>query len=192
MGRVKEKQAQKRNEILEKILPLLGDVPFETLSMKEICEVADISIGSFYHYFTRKEDLFIGLLNIIDEYMEDEAFPKMKKRNELENIRIFAQEWFRYTQTHGMERSKLITASAVTDNTPEGTKRVSYTKLLSHVKKGQEKGQIRADIPPEELTELIFIQIRGLGVDWTRRNGSYSMIDKGEEYIDLILKGIEA
>jgi len=192
MGRVKEKQAQKRNEILEKILPLLGDVPFETLSMKEICEVADISIGSFYHYFTRKEDLFIGLLNIIDEYMEEEAFPKMKKRDELENIKIFAEEWFKYTETHGMERSKLITGSAVTDNTPEGKKRISYTKLLSHVKSGQEKEQIRSDISAEELTELILIQIRGLGVDWTRRNGSYSMVKRGKEYIDLVLKGIKA
>ena len=192
MGRVKEKQAQKRNDILEKILPLLGNIPFETLSMKEICKVADISIGSFYHYFSRKEDLFVGLLNIIDEYMEKEAFPKMKKRNELENIKIFAEEWFKYIETHGMERSKLITASAVTDNTPDGQKRISYTKLLSHVRKGQEKAQIRSDIPAEELTELIMIQIRGLGVDWTRRNGSYSMIERGKEYTDTILKGIKA
>lgn len=187
MGNVKQKQAKKRNEIMEKILPLLGDVPFEELSMKEICEVADISIGSFYHYFTRKEDLFIALLNIIDEYMESEAFPKMKKKDEIENIRIFAHTWLKYIQTHGLERSKLISAAPVTDFTNEGQPRSSFTKLEAHIKAGQEKGQIRTDMSSAELTEMFFIFIRGLGVDWTRRNASYDLQVKGIKYFETII-----
>ena len=192
MGNVQQKQAKKRNEIMEKILPLLGDVPFEELSMKEICEVADISIGSFYHYFNRKEDLFVALLNIIDEYMEEEAFPKMKSRNEIENIRTFAYTWLKYIETHGLERSKLISAAPVTDFTNEGKQRSSFTKLEAHIKTGQNKGQIRTDMTSSELTEMFFIFIRGLGVDWTRRNAAYNLQEKGSKYIDTIIETLKS
>ena len=84
MTRVEEKQAAKRREIIEKIVPLLEDRTFEELSVEDICRTADISVGSFYHYFEKKSDILVGLFSRIDSFMEKEALPLMKKRSEPE------------------------------------------------------------------------------------------------------------
>jgi AcrR family transcriptional regulator len=65
MSKVIKKQMQRRSMIIEKLIPKLSDTPFDQLSVADICEAAEISIGSFYHYFKTKSDLLIGLMGNI-------------------------------------------------------------------------------------------------------------------------------
>ena len=87
MTRVQEKQAIRRQEIIDSIAPLLAEKSFDELSVEDICKASGISIGSFYHYFEKKSDILVGLFNRIDSYMEENAFPLMKKRDEIDNIK---------------------------------------------------------------------------------------------------------
>ena len=192
MTKVKAKQEKKKSEIIEAILPMLGDIPFEEISMADICEAADISTGSFYHYFKRKSDILVGLLGIIDEYMEEYAFPKMTKRDEISNLKVFATEWLKYVEAHGLERSKLISSVGATDYTQTGEKRISFIKLEEHIQKGQNKGQIKNDLSATKYAEMFLVALRGLTIDWTRRNAAYSLQDEGQEYIQFLLSGMQA
>ena len=69
MAKIKQKQMQRRSEIIETVIPLLEKTSFEDLSMADICQAAGISVGSFYHYFHAKSDILVGLLALIDVYM---------------------------------------------------------------------------------------------------------------------------
>jgi AcrR family transcriptional regulator len=51
MSKVVQKQIQRRSQIIEKLIPKLKDTPFDQLSVADICEAADISIGSFLPLF---------------------------------------------------------------------------------------------------------------------------------------------
>ena len=70
MAKVKEKQSRRRVEILEAAIPIIAQGSFEDIGISDICREIGISIGSFYHYFTKKDDLLVGLLWIIDEDLE--------------------------------------------------------------------------------------------------------------------------
>ena len=70
MSKVKEKQLRRRSEIIEAVIPLKGSVPFEQLSVNEICSAAGISVGSFYHYFESKDALLGTLSTLFDEKYE--------------------------------------------------------------------------------------------------------------------------
>ena len=190
MTKIQEKQTNRRREIIETIIPLLEEKRFEEISVEDICKAADISIGSFYHYFEKKSDILAGLFTRIDSYMEKEVYPQLKKRDEAENLRIFAQSWLTYIEGTGLEHSKLIATIDTTDLTISGEKRSSAVVLEGIMRRGQEKGRFTTEQSAEELAELFMIALRGLSRDWTSRNASYSLTDRGKVYIELILKAL--
>ena len=190
MTKVQEKQTNRRREIIEKIIPLLEEKTFEEISVEDICTAADISIGSFYHYFEKKSDILAGLFTRIDSYMEKEVFPLLKKRDEAENLRIFAQSWLKYIEGTGLEHSKLIATIDTTDLTLSGEKRSSTEVLEKIMRRGQDKGSFTTEQTAEELAELFMIALRGLSKDWTSRNAAYSLTDRGSVYIELMLKAL--
>ena len=192
MSKVKIKQIQRRSEIIEKVIPLIGSVPFDELSMAEICKAADISTGSFYHYFTKKSDILVGLLGIIDEYMETEAFACLTSEDEIENLMIFSRHWALYVDTHGLERSKLISTIEPAQEDISGEKRITTVKLEEIMTRGQEKRQIRADLSPEELAQMFLLALRGVTVDWSRVDGRYSVRARMEQYISLFVQALKA
>jgi len=190
MAKIKQKQMQRRSEIIETVIPLLEKTSFEDLSMADICQAAGISVGSFYHYFHAKSDILVGLLALIDEYMETEVFPLLKEQNEIENLKLFAHHWAVYVDEHGLERSKLISSVIPSDEDLSGHKRVSLRRLEQIIMGGQEKKQIRGDIPAEELTDLFFLAMRGVTVDWSRTDGRYSVVSKMDRYIGLFVQAL--
>lgn len=190
MTRVEEKQTAKRAEIIEKIVPMLEDRSFEELSVEDICSAAGISVGSFYHYFEKKSDILVGLFSRIDSWMEENAFPLMKKRSDAENLRIFAQQWLKYIENNGLEHSRLISSINATDNTVSGERRITASRLEEVFRKGQEKGTISAELPPQTAAAMFMIALRGLALDWTRRNAAYSLKETGDVYIDFLIRSI--
>ena len=191
MTRIEQKQQRKRAEILLKLLPVLETRTLDELSVEDICRTAGISVGSFYHYFEKKSDILVALFTRTDAYMEEAAFPKMTGKDELENIRIFAREWLKFNENDGPERSKMIAGIKVTDKSLRGDVRSPIKMLTKQIASGQKKGLITDDLSAEKLSAMFLIALRGLGLDWTRREGSYSLTACGEDYIELMLKAMK-
>lgn len=190
MSRVKQKQMKRRSEIIEAVIPLLNSIPFDELSVNDICASAGISVGSFYHYFTKKSDLLVGLLGLIDEYLECNVYQLLKDYDETANLRRFANEWALYVESHGLERSKLISSVEPANADMNGNKRRSVVFLEELIKRGQEKEQITREYDASALTELFLLALRGITTDWSRNNGQYNLAEKMDTFIGLWLKGI--
>ncbi len=192
MSKVREKQLQRRSEIIEAVIPLIGSVPFEQLSVNEICSAAGISVGSFYHYFDKKSDLLVGLLGLIDEYLEEKVYPMLTEGNCIDKLRLFAHEWAAYVERHSLERSKLISSVEPSNTDLSGQKRGSVVFLEEIFRLGQLEGCISPSHSPEQLTELYLLALRAITTDWSRNNGRYPICDRMAEFIDIWLKGITA
>ena len=190
MSKVRQKQIKRRSEIIEAAIPLLNCVPFDELSVNEICEAVGISVGSFYHYFEKKSDLLVGLLGLIDEHLEASVYPLLNSDDELANLRRFALEWAQYVDSHGLERSKLISSVQPANCDMLGQKRGSVVFLEAIFERGQEKGQIAPDCAPSRLAELFLLALRGITTDWSRNDGRYALVEKMDDFICIWLKGI--
>jgi AcrR family transcriptional regulator len=59
---MQKRSVETRNRILSTSLELFSKRGFDATGINEICEVADVSKGSFYHHFHSKHDLFVSLL----------------------------------------------------------------------------------------------------------------------------------
>mgnify|MGYP000846969390 FL=1 len=190
MANVYQKQMRRRSEIIEKALHLMESTPFSKLSIRDICKAANISTGRFYHYFNSKSDLLVGLFGLIDIELEEQVFPLLTDENELENLKILSRAFAAHVEKNGLERSKLISGCCPSDRDIEGNIRPLWLKVTEIVSRGQEKGQITTIYPAETITDLLLIALRGVAVDWSRRDGSYSLKERMEQFTNLFLSGL--
>ena len=188
MTKVKQKQRRRRSEILEAAIPLISQRPFEEISLSEICGELGISIGSFYHYFTKKDDLLIGLLWIIDEDLEENVFPLLTDENEIGNLKRFARGWAEHVNAHGIERSKLISSiNPDSADFPE-RERPAVKKLCEIIAAGQAKGQITDAYDTQTLADLFLTTLRSVTLDWSRREGNYDVVARMDSHVDILLR----
>ena len=189
MSKVKEKQARQRTKIIESVIPLIASEDFERISVAELCQTAGISIGTFYHYFTKKTDLLIGMLWIIDEDLEENVFPLLTHKDEAENLRVFAHGWASHIQNNGLERAKLISAINPESDELHENDRVSVQKICHIFASAQEKGQIGTQFTPQELTDFFLILLRSISTDWARREGTYDIVKKMDDLTEFFIQG---
>lgn len=190
MSKVAQKQEQHREEIIRTALGLMKQREFADISVQDICNAAHISIGTFYHYFEKKSDLLVGLLGIVDNYLEESVFPRLKEEDELENLRILTQGFCTHVVSNGLERSRLISAIEPYSRDVHGNLRPINRTVQDIMARGQKKGQIRRDKTPELLCDYYLIALRGVIVDWTRRGGSYDLPPRAADYMDLFLDAL--
>lgn len=189
---VKEKQAKRRSEIIESVIPLIASEDFDRISVSDICKAAGISIGSFYHYFTQKTDILVGLMLIIDEDLEENVFPLLTHEDEMENLRIFTHGWASHIQNHSLEQSKLISAVNPEVEGMLEKERVSVRRIRQIFEAAQKKGQIGTRFTTEELTEFTLLMLRSVSTDWSRREGNYDIVKKTDSFTEFFIQGCRA
>lgn len=192
MGKTKAKQIKKRAHIIESALRLMKDSSFEDIGILDICREAGISTGTFYHYFNKKSDILVGMLGLVDVYLEEEVVPILTGDDEIENLKTIVHRFARHIDENGIERSVNISKMDITDNDLAGNKRFVLVLVEKHIRLGQEKGQIITGYTVGELAELFLIVMRGVSTDWSRRLGSYSIVEKMDMFVGFFLDAIKA
>lgn len=70
-----ERSQRSRAQILDAALALFSHQGYRTTSMREIADRAGVSTGNVYHHFKDKESIFLSLLDIYWEAIDDPNFP---------------------------------------------------------------------------------------------------------------------
>ncbi len=99
-AQVRDRRATRTRSALHRALfSLLEDRPYETLTVLNICERADIGRSAFYEHFAGKDDLFrVGF-----DQLEEELSAALANRQGLDvaaDRRIIAQTLFRHVADH--------------------------------------------------------------------------------------------
>ena len=193
MSKIKKKQMEKRRSIIEKATNLMNEVGFESLTVRMICDAADISSGTFYHYFENKTDLIIELFSLIDDYFEENVLERLSYENELVNIIRFCSGFSEFVMQTGVAKSKLINSMFPVYSKGghhEERGRILYRELNAIINRGQEKGQITTEYTVDQLVDMILVMVRGYCFDWARREGEYDLVKYTEEMITLFVRGL--
>ncbi len=90
---MQSRSSDTRNKILSTSFQLFSQQGYETTGVAQICAVANISKGAFYHHFPSKHELFLTLLeNWLKEI--DEVFHNIQSENSssLQQIKLMSLE----------------------------------------------------------------------------------------------------
>jgi len=105
MARPKPKPEEIKPAVIEKAVELMQKKGFESLTMKALASECGMSVGKLYHFFPRKDDLFLqleieyfeGLYQRLSSVLSG---PAIQCRSERDRFRCLLGEYFDYAVAH--------------------------------------------------------------------------------------------
>ena len=91
-----KKRNKAKNYITFALYALMLKKDYESISVKEICQRANVSRMSFYRYYNQKDDIFV---DYCDERFE-EFYGEISKKGPNLTIREFTLEMFKYFERY--------------------------------------------------------------------------------------------
>ena len=171
------KQQQKSRETKKKIFNaaknILQEKGYEALSIKNICEEAGVSNGSFYHHFKTKDDL-------LSYYIEEQPsinpdlldLPESPEEAKTAIIQVYLN-YVHYCQDLGLSfMSNYYTPKNQSLNPAIRTERpYPIVTVHNYLKKALDAGVIHLSYPLEDITTDIRMIVIGNVFEWCLKNG---------------------
>lgn len=160
-----------RENLLEKGRQLVHSTSFATSSVQHIAEAAGVPKGSFYNHFKDKDDFGVAILTKYSEIMESELESSLVQ-SELsppDRLRAMFQRWAEGFEgddfTGGCLAGNLCQELASQNKHFQTTVDSLFQRWESLFEKciaqGQQRGEIRDDLPADELAELVLFSWEG-------------------------------
>lgn len=196
--KITEKAAPKgvKNRIVSAAWKLFHDKGYNHTTVDDIIELSGTSKGSFYYYFSTKDELLNTLAVVLDDYyeeLEEKMNPEMNSFVKLlflnyemhsmmeENISIDSLASLYSTQLVAQGNSHLLDQN-----------RKYYQLIYKVVEEGQKRGQIRDDKPIGDIVKYYSMCERALISDWCLNKGNYSLAQYSKECMPIMLEYFKA
>ena len=169
LSRQQKKSRETKEKIFQAAKRILQKKGYEELSIKNICEEAGVSNGSFYHHFKTKDDL-------LSYYIEDQPtinpdlleMPKDVEGAKQGIIGVY-MNYVKYCRELGVE---CMSGDYDTKNQAERSERpYPIVTVQCYVEKAVSAGVIRLNVGIEEFTTDIRMIVIGNVFEWCVRSG---------------------
>jgi AcrR family transcriptional regulator len=200
LGRREKKKALTRQTIIDAAGKLFSVNGFDATSIDEICQAADVVKGTFYYHFKSKEDLVIELrremTNQLEEFVTSELSSGKPPLEVLRAVMIKDARWTEQNEELAVIFVSQIymnrAASLKNPDVPPSRLRGALRRPVSVVvEAAQQAGQLRADIDPAELSEMIFGFYIHCKRCWLYARKPGALEPSVLRWLDMILQGLE-
>lgn len=167
-----EKSRNSKLKLLHAALELFVQRGFSEVSVNDICRMAGMTKGAFYHHFSSKEEIYLQILvPRLDNYLEQNYKPSDAATTG-ERLTRLAHCVFDVSKRMGRELlaqdfNRLLTLKASDIYKPQRT----YTRILSEtISSGMAKGDISSGLNIEHNIMLYACLLTGFLVRWSAAN----------------------
>lgn len=168
-----------KSRIVSAAWQLFYEKGYNGTTVDDIIELSGTSKGSFYYYFSTKDELLNTLSMILDEHYEELENALDEEMNSFDKLMYLNYD------AHSMMEEKisidLLASLYSTQLVAVGQRHLldqnrSYYKLVARVvESGQKRGEIRDDVPAGEIIRYYSMCERALVYDWCLHKGEYSL-----------------
>ncbi|MBE6421916.1 TetR/AcrR family transcriptional regulator [Succinivibrio dextrinosolvens] len=180
-----------KKKIVNAAKKLLSQKGFDEISISEITKEAKVSIGSFYTYFKKKEDI-ISELNKLDFYNLAQTVIKMKDKTLIERLEYYCENFLLAIERAGIETCRQWTRNNIKPlpmpEEPQFTKYQYDNKALYSVfADAVRHGELSEYFPIEDFTVQINAQLYGLMTIWCMSDSQVIGSGRVKSYISNFL-----
>jgi AcrR family transcriptional regulator len=193
-GRRERHRTETRDRLYRAALELFAERGFLETTVEDITEAADVGKGTFFNYFPTKEHIlaeFGGERTAAVQRAAEKA--RTTKGPVLDVVRELAGDAAGQSDKSAALLRAIFAAHASCSSVREELIKRAHVsrRLLSEIYSlAQERGEIRADIPPSDLARLTQIIFMGATMSWSIKPDS-SLRKTCEEIWDLIRPNLE-
>ena len=184
-------------DIINSAIELIAEKGIQQLTIKNLAGKLGRTEGAIYRHFERKIDILLGILELFKENKKLTA-KKIQEQDVASCAklkRIFEQHFQQFADNPAM--AAVVFSEEIFQNEKQLADNVfSIMKetqqiIIAIIEKGQESGEIRGDIDPEELTLIVMGALRLLVTHWRLSQYSFDLREEGARLwasIEQILK----
>lgn len=180
-----------RSRIVSASWELFYEKGYDDTTVDDIVERSGTSKGSFYHYFPGKDALLSSLSSLFDEKYE-ELMSQIQDMDSFSALIFLNRElFFLIENTVSLDLLARLLSTQLTTSSEKhlmDQSRVYFRLLRKICTEGQKKGELRRDIPVNELVRAYALQERALMYDWCICGGNYSLTQYSGYQLPLFLK----
>ena len=190
----KEKKRDVKSRIVSAAWQLFYEKGYNGTTVDDIIALSGTSKGSFYYYFSSKDELLNTLSVILDDYYEELEEKMAPEMNNFEKLLYINYEM------HCMMEEKIdiellaslyATQLVTTGGSSLLNQNRKYYKLVTKIiEDGQKLGQISARMPVSAITKYYAMCERALVSDWCMSRGAYSLGEYSKECMPMMLQGL--
>lgn len=192
LSRQQQKSRETKARIFNAAKQILQEQGYEALSIKNICEAAGVSNGSFYHHFKTKDDLLSYYIeeqpSINPDYLD---LPGNAEEAKTAIIRVYLN-YVHYCRELGVTfMSNYYTPKNQSLNPLTRTERpYPIVTVHDYLKRAMDAGVITLPLPLEDVTSDIRIIVIGNVFDWCLKNGEADFERNMERSLKVYLDGL--
>lgn len=184
---------QTKEHLVETALLLLKEKGFPALTIRDICQEAGVSIGTFYHYFSSKEDIINQGFSFYDidleEFLQSYAAANPNPVRAIHDI-IMNQTRYVADRTAGFTKELYIGMLSIRGGYAAKNTRKYYQTILYYTAAAAKQNLLKEGCQPEELAELMIRTNRGDIIDWCLHDYEYDLIARAENDLFFILNSV--
>jgi len=184
--------SDRQQEIINMSLELIAESGIQGLTIKNLSKKIGFTESAVYRHFENKIQILVAILDFFKEKTNSFFTSELNNAdNTITKIdRLFLTHFRTFSKSPSLVavifseeifRNEAILSEKVTEIMNKNA-----SSLMNIIKTGQEKGEIRKDIDPSDLSTIIMGSLRMFVKQWHMSNYSFDLTKKGSEFINSI------
>lgn len=196
MEKLTKRDIQAQNtkaRIMEVAIKLIKENRLESVKILDICESANVSVGTFYHYFKSKEDIIENAYANVDLSIKEKVEDR-KHTTYREKILIIFEEANTNITNLGYKFMSDMLSFDLSNSKKFSIEnsRYPYHAISNEIKAGIKAGEFKEGIDSMIATHDFMRIGRGVVVDWCLHEGAFDLVSDSQKivgtYLDYISK----
>ena len=185
------KNLQTRQLILNTANRLFQEQRYENVTINDICRESGVSVGSFYHHFSSKEQLVELYYQDFDRYLAEyvESFRRM---NALEALGALVSREMDYLETNTTYPTQICIMQLSAGGSYVSDSGRVYYNCMDMIARKLLDEKVVHHISHTELKATLIRCIRGVVYDWCLHRGAYNLKTQALRDIRLVIAGLRS
>lgn len=175
-------------KIFDTSIKLFTKHGFENVTIKDITNAANVSVGSFYNHFKSKQDVLLEKYRIADELFKEFVSEGIPGSNNKEKIKSYMLYYIEFVLTEPFDFTCILYTPSNTLFLREN--RFMQTLLNPILEDAMNKGEFVSDLSIKEINEYLFLSMRGLIFHWCLHSGSFDLLERASLYLSMIISSL--
>ncbi|WP_337997322.1 TetR/AcrR family transcriptional regulator [Oleispirillum naphthae] len=182
-----------KNRLLQTSLKLFKKRGFDKVTVEDITRYSGVSKGTFYNYFSTKEQVLVEQFDSIDLYYKQTLCLLAPDTPVAERAMCFIDAMSDFCRDiWGLSFLKIVYINQISlDRHPSmllKKDRLFYKIIEDIVRQGRDEGVFTTDMPVEEQVYLFASSARSLLYEWCLHDGEFDLKAAGRSFFARVMK----
>jgi TetR/AcrR family transcriptional regulator, fatty acid metabolism regulator protein len=192
---VQETRAQvTREKLLKAALKLVNQYGMKYLTVRNVCDAAGLSTGSFYNLFSGKDELIAYYLKHVFFTYKKEADTAGEHHSSIEKTLLIYRFYIQCCKEAGLEFVSALYSGNTNpsfnflDRSPE--EELVLDRVREYIEQGKEKGEIDKEVATDLILARIAIIVTGNVFYWCVFEGDYDLAYQVDDMLGKYLLSV--